>query len=193
MVSLSGDAAAALRSSTLACSLPAACLSAAATRAVGAFSARRRRYSPKSRLCAVTVLLASSGGTFAACEPADTSSTAPAFMRLMLPPTNAFGLARSSATSIWSSETSAGLYAPAILLAVSPGRTVTWSPVPVPPEAVPVRTGASAAVAGAGATAAGRSRRGTGGTTAGAAAGGARCTGGAALICGASGTTGAAA
>jgi hypothetical protein len=76
------------------------------------------------------------------------------------------------------------LYAPAILLAVSPGCTVTcWSPLPV-------RTVLSAScvgAAGAAAASAGRSRRAGACTTAGAV----RCEG--AVICGAVGAIGAAA
>jgi hypothetical protein len=64
--------------------------------------------------------LRASSGRLAACSPLGISSTAPAFRRLTLPSTKASGLARSSATSIWSSEMLAGLLAPAILPAVSP-------------------------------------------------------------------------
>ena len=56
--------------------------------------------------------------------------TDPALTRLTLSPTNAAGLARSKATSIWSRDTLAGFVAAAILLAVSPDLTVTC-PVPL--------------------------------------------------------------
>ena len=84
------------------------------------------RKSPKSRLCAITVCVASAAPIAWACSGVGTLITAPDLMRLILLLINASGLARSSATSIWSSETVAGLVAMAILLAVSPRLTVTW-------------------------------------------------------------------
>src|SRR5450830_1921247 len=53
--------------------------------------------------------------------------TEPDLTRLTFSPTKAAGFARSSATSIWSSDTLAGFVAVAILLAVSPNLTVTCS------------------------------------------------------------------
>ena len=51
-------------------------------------------------------------------------SCAPAFSRFMLLPENASGFWRNIATSIWSSETDAGLFCAAILPSVSPDLTV---------------------------------------------------------------------
>ena len=52
------------------------------------------------------------------------SKTEPDFRRLMLPPVNASGLLRSSATNIWSSETLSGLFLAAMPPAVSPLETL---------------------------------------------------------------------
>ena len=124
-VSLSGVAATGFFSSTEACSRPLACRWAASIRLAGTPSASLRRNSLKSRLCATTVWLASAAEIALAWSAPGISRTAPALSRLTLPPPNASGLARSIATSIWSSETVVGLFAPAIALAVSPARTVT--------------------------------------------------------------------
>ena len=124
-VSLSGVLALATLSSTLACNLPPAWRSAAATCAVGAPSASLRRKLLKSFACAVMVLVASAADVAPAVSSVGKSSSAPDFKRLMLPPMKASGLLFSSATSIWSSEMPAGLFWPAILLAVSPLLTVT--------------------------------------------------------------------
>jgi len=129
-VSLSGALAVGFFSSTCAVILPADWRSAGAAFDVGTFSATRRRNSLKSRLCATSVCLASSGGTSAASCSVGSCKTEPLRTRLMLPPMNASGLARSIATSIWSSETAGGLFALAILPAVSPACTVTCLPSP---------------------------------------------------------------
>ena len=87
--------------------------------------------------------------------------------RLTLPPMKASGLARSIATSIWSSETLAGLLAAAILPAVSPACTVTCLPSPAcrgcrqAPQSRAARVAGAAAAGGAAAGGAlGRDRRG---------------------------------
>jgi hypothetical protein len=83
-------------------------------------------------------------------------------IRLMFPLMNASGLVRSKATSIWSSETSVGLLAAAILPAVSPACTFKVLPPASKPfagAAATVRSGdgregfagdATGAAAGAG-------------------------------------------
>ncbi len=125
-VSLSGVAALGFFSSTVAWTLPLAWRWAPLSILLaGTPSASLRRNSLKSRLCATTVCLASDAGIAPASAAAGTSSTVPALSRLMLPPEKASGLARSMATSIWSSEIVGGLLAAAIAPAVSPGRTVT--------------------------------------------------------------------
>ncbi len=124
-VSLSGVALAGARSSTLACTLPPAWRSAPAVCVEGTLSASLRRKLLKSLLCARTVCEASAGGIALAASSAGTSSTAPDFRRLILPWMKASGLLLSSATSIWSSDTLAGLFCAAILPAVSPAFTVT--------------------------------------------------------------------
>ena len=124
-VSLSGVPAVGFFSSTVACTLPVACRWSPSILLAGTPSASLRRNSLKSRLCATTVCVASVAGTAPASVEPGTSSTAPALRRLTLPPENASGLARSIATSIWSSDTVGGLLAEAMAPAVSPGRTVT--------------------------------------------------------------------
>lgn len=131
-VSLSGVAAPGFFSSTLAWTLPDAWRSEVGVRDVGTPSASLRRNSLKSRLWATTVWRASSADTAVASSPVGTSSTEPALSLFTLPPMNASGLARSMATSIWSSEMFAGLFADAIRPAVSPACTVTCLLVPAP-------------------------------------------------------------
>ena len=109
-VNLSGVLLSNARSSTLACTLPAAWRSAPATWVLGTPSASLRLKVLKSLLWATMVWLASPAEmALAACAPG-TSSTAPALMRLTLPAMNASGLPLSKATSIWSSDTLAGLF-----------------------------------------------------------------------------------
>ena len=120
-VSLSGALTAAFLSSTLVWMLPTALRSAAATGTLGALAANLPRKSLKSRLCAITVCDASAAPMAVACSWLGMLSTAPARRRFRLPLVNASAFARNSATSIWSSDTCAGLTAAAILLAVSPG------------------------------------------------------------------------
>ena len=127
-VNLSGAAAAGLRSSTLACTLPLAARLADGAAAVGAPSARRLRKSLKSLLCAVMTWRASPSFTALAWSAVGSSSTAPDLRRFRLLLINASGLARSMATSIWSSDTPVGLLRAAIWLAVLPGFTVTVLP-----------------------------------------------------------------
>ena len=161
---MSGVAAAGALSSTLAWTWPAALRSAPATWVVGAPSASLRRNSLKSLLWATMVRVASPAGMYSAWSPAGTSSTAPALRRLTLPPMKASGLLRSSATSIWSSDTLAGLACAAIFPAVSPGLTTIFWPS--------AEAGRSAgAGCGAGAWATGAGLEGGGGDSAGATAG----------------------
>ncbi len=124
-VSLSGAVVAGFLSSTFVCTLPLAFRSTATTCALGAMPASFLRKSLKSLLCATMIWFASSAELALACSAEGTFMTEPALTRLILPPTNASGLLRNSATSIWSSDTLAGLTLAAILLAVSPGLTVT--------------------------------------------------------------------
>ncbi len=107
-VSLSGAAVAGFLSSTRACTVPLAERSAAATSAVGAAAASLRRKALKSRLCAARTWRASPTGVANAVASSGICSTAPALTRLTLPWMKASGLARISATSIWSSDTLAG-------------------------------------------------------------------------------------
>ncbi len=127
-VSLSGLVLAGFLSSTLACTVPLALRSAAATGATGVLLAMLRRRALKSLLWATNTLVASAAESALACSAEGTSSTAPLRSRFTSSLTNAAGLARSMATSIWSRETSADLVRWAILLAVSPSLTVTLSP-----------------------------------------------------------------
>ena len=131
-VSLSAAGAAGAASFTSVCTRPAAWRSATPTSASGAAPARRLRKSLKSRLCAVIVWRASLALIVPACSAVGRSTTAPALIRLTLPPMNAFGLERSMATSIWSNDTLAGRLAAAMRPAVSPGCTRTCPPPPVP-------------------------------------------------------------
>jgi hypothetical protein len=71
---------------------------------------------------------ASANGIAKAMRASGIFKTAPAGRRLTLPPPNTSGFRRKRATSIWSSETSAGKRNTAISLAVSPGWTSTSSP-----------------------------------------------------------------
>jgi len=108
----------------------------------------------KSRLWATTVRRASAAGMAAAALALGTCSTAPALTRFTLPRMKASGLACSRATSIWSSDTSAGLRLAAMRPAVSPGRTVTCcSPL------LSARTGAGACAGADAAACAARARR----------------------------------
>ena len=125
-VNLSGALVPGFLSSTLACTLPLDWRSGAAIWADGAMPASFLRKSLKSLLWAITVRVASLVLIACACSGVGTFSSAPLLIRLILLLMNASGLARNSATSIWSRETLAGLTAAAILLAVSPGLTVTW-------------------------------------------------------------------
>ena len=127
-VSLSGAVLLARWSSTWVCTLPVAARPEAATSAVGAEPASLRRNSLKSRLCAARILRASPFGVALASAEPGNCRTAPALRRLTLPWIKASGLARSRATSIWSSDTSAGRWALAMRPAVSPAFTVTLSP-----------------------------------------------------------------
>ena len=77
------------------------------------------------------IRLASPAVVAEACSSVGMSMTAPALMRLMLSPMKAFGLERNMATSIWSSDTLAGLMLAAIFPAVSP-RVTTTVRVPFP-------------------------------------------------------------
>ena len=79
----------------------------------------------KSRLWAATIWRASWAVVAVAWSLLGICTTLPARRRLTLPLTKAFGLARSMATSIWSSETPEGRWALASCPAVSPARTVT--------------------------------------------------------------------
>ncbi len=128
-VSLSGVAVVGARSSTLACTLPPACRLALPTWVVGTPSASFRRNSLKSLACATTVREASPAEMAPASSAPGRSSTAPDLSRLILPPMNASGLLLSKATSIWSSETLAGLFWAAIFPAVSPCFTATCWPL----------------------------------------------------------------
>ena len=142
-VSLSGAAPAGVRSSTLACTLPPAWRSAPSICVAGALPASFRRKALKSLLWARMVWLASLAEiALAACAPG-ISSRAPDLTRLTLPPMKASGLLRSSATSIWSSDTPAGLFCAAILPAVSPLFTVScFSPAGILSGAGTLATGA---------------------------------------------------
>src|SRR5437764_10045261 len=91
-VSLSGvGAAACLRSSTLASTLPPAWRAEPSVFASGTPPARRWRYAPKSALCAWMTSRASVGVTAFAVSALGTDSTTPAFSRFMLFSTNACG------------------------------------------------------------------------------------------------------
>ena len=74
------------------------------------------------------ILRASANGIAKAMRASGIFRMAPAGIRLTLPPPNTSGFRRKRATSIWSSETSAGKRTTAISLAVSPGWTSTSSP-----------------------------------------------------------------
>ena len=74
---------------------------------------------------------ASAGGTPWAASADGTASTTPALRRFMLSPMKALGLARNSATSIWSSETPGRWVRPAIFDSVSPDCT-RYSSTPAP-------------------------------------------------------------
>ena len=124
-VSLSGEVLVVFCSCTCVCTRPLSLRPALVVSAVGAAAASLWRKALKSRLCAAMVWRASAAGVAAAWLALGRSSTAPALSRLTLPPMNASGLARSMATSIWSSDTSCGRWALAIRPAVSPAFTVT--------------------------------------------------------------------
>ena len=141
-VSLSGAAVAGFLSSTRVWTLPEAERWAAATSVEGAAPASLRRKSLKSRAWAARICRASGAGVDCAAAWSGICSTAPALRRLTLPWMNASGLARIMATSIWSSDTPAGLYALARRPAVSPACTVT-------PSAGAGRGGAARGAAGA--------------------------------------------
>ena len=141
-VSLSGAAVAGFLSSTRVWTLPEAERWAAATSVDGAAPASLRRKSLKSRAWAARICRASGAGVDCAAAWSGICSTAPALRRLTLPWMNASGLARIMATSIWSSDTPAGLYALARRPAVSPACTVT-------PSAGAGRGGAARGAAGA--------------------------------------------
>ena len=125
-VSLSCAGAAGFCSCTSACTWPAASRLPVSTAVAGTRPARRRRNSSKSRLWAAMICRASPEETLAAADSCGRSITAPALMRFTLSPMKALGLARSMATSIWSSDTLAGRLASAMRPAVSPARTRTW-------------------------------------------------------------------
>ena len=108
-VSLSGAAVAGFLSSTRVCTAPEAERCAAATSVAGAAPASLRRNSLKSRAWATRIWRACGAGVASAAAWSGICKTAPAFRRLTLPCTKASGLARIMATSIWSSETPAGL------------------------------------------------------------------------------------
>ena len=124
-VNLSGVDTVLFLSSTCAWMAPPALRSGAASGTEGAAVASLPRKSLKSLLWAITVWVASGGAKARACSSVGIVKTAPALRRFKLPLTKASALLRSSAASIWSSDTWAGLVAAAILLAVSPAFTVT--------------------------------------------------------------------